>query len=155
MSLSSLIKQKCSKNETSNGFVFLLSSQESLDHGFLDVPVSREQMNRYRAAAETAQSELAALSVKYDCVQSEVHLKILPNNFPSLRILYSHFLQRIESPKLIAFDTQLLFLITFFFLEFPWDFYSTCFCVQELIMILYLKDLKHSSFLSSSKFNLF
>lgn len=119
MSLSSLIKQKCSKNETSNGFVFLLSSQESLDHVFLDVPVTREQMNRYRAAAETAQSELAALSVKYDCAQSEVHLKILPNHFPNLRILYSHFLQRIESPKLIAFDTQLLFLITFFFLEFP------------------------------------
>ncbi|XP_064913489.1 coiled-coil domain-containing protein 170 isoform X5 [Columba livia] len=45
---------------------------ESLDHGFLDVPVTREQMNRYRAAAETAQSELAALSVKYDCAQSEI-----------------------------------------------------------------------------------
>ncbi|OXB60338.1 hypothetical protein ASZ78_001820 [Callipepla squamata] len=29
-------------------------------------------MNRYRAAAETAQSELAALSVKYDCAQSEL-----------------------------------------------------------------------------------
>ncbi|PKK33502.1 coiled-coil domain containing 170, transcript variant X2 [Columba livia] len=45
---------------------------ESLDHVFLDVPVTREQMNRYRAAAETAQSELAALSVKYDCAQSEI-----------------------------------------------------------------------------------
>ncbi|XP_064913484.1 coiled-coil domain-containing protein 170 isoform X2 [Columba livia] len=50
----------------------LSRSQESLDHGFLDVPVTREQMNRYRAAAETAQSELAALSVKYDCAQSEI-----------------------------------------------------------------------------------
>ncbi|NWQ75247.1 CC170 protein, partial [Columbina picui] len=45
---------------------------ESLDHVLLDVPVTREQMNRYRAAAETAQSELAALSVKYDCAQSEL-----------------------------------------------------------------------------------
>ncbi|XP_065489071.1 damage-control phosphatase ARMT1 isoform X2 [Caloenas nicobarica] len=44
----------------------------SLDHVLLDVPVTREQMNRYRAAAETAQSELAALSVKYDCAQSEL-----------------------------------------------------------------------------------
>nr|XP_021150411.1 coiled-coil domain-containing protein 170 isoform X1 [Columba livia] len=50
----------------------LSRSQESLDHVFLDVPVTREQMNRYRAAAETAQSELAALSVKYDCAQSEI-----------------------------------------------------------------------------------
>ncbi|NXW87240.1 CC170 protein, partial [Alopecoenas beccarii] len=48
------------------------SSQESLDHVLLDVPVTREQMNRYRAAAEAAQSELAALSVKYDCAQSEL-----------------------------------------------------------------------------------
>ncbi|XP_064913483.1 coiled-coil domain-containing protein 170 isoform X1 [Columba livia] len=48
------------------------AAEESLDHGFLDVPVTREQMNRYRAAAETAQSELAALSVKYDCAQSEI-----------------------------------------------------------------------------------
>ncbi|OPJ72913.1 coiled-coil domain-containing protein 170 isoform B [Patagioenas fasciata monilis] len=46
--------------------------KESLDHVFSDVPVTREQMNRYRAAAETAQSELAALSVKYDCAQSEL-----------------------------------------------------------------------------------
>ncbi|XP_054252496.1 damage-control phosphatase ARMT1 isoform X1 [Indicator indicator] len=45
---------------------------ESHDHVLLDVPVTREQMNHYRAAAETAQSELAALSVKYDCAWSEL-----------------------------------------------------------------------------------
>ncbi|XP_023779149.1 coiled-coil domain-containing protein 170 isoform X1 [Cyanistes caeruleus] len=45
---------------------------ESHDPILLDIPVSREQMNHYRAAAETAQSELAALSVKYDCAQSEL-----------------------------------------------------------------------------------
>ncbi|KFV12425.1 Coiled-coil domain-containing protein 170, partial [Pterocles gutturalis] len=44
----------------------------SHDRVLLDVPVTREQMNRYRAAAETAQSELAALLVKYDCAQSEL-----------------------------------------------------------------------------------
>ncbi|NXN23832.1 CC170 protein, partial [Nycticryphes semicollaris] len=48
------------------------SSQESHDHVLLDIPVTREQMNHYRDAAETAQSELAALSVKYDCAQSEL-----------------------------------------------------------------------------------
>ncbi|NWV65867.1 CC170 protein, partial [Malurus elegans] len=48
------------------------SSQESHDHVLLDIPVTREQMNHYRAAAETAQSELAALSVKYDCAKSEL-----------------------------------------------------------------------------------
>ncbi|NXH79683.1 CC170 protein, partial [Edolisoma coerulescens] len=48
------------------------SSQESHDHVLLDIPVTREQMNHYRAAAETAQSELAALSVKYDCAQAEL-----------------------------------------------------------------------------------
>ncbi|NXA13054.1 CC170 protein, partial [Sapayoa aenigma] len=48
------------------------SLQESHDHVLLDIPVTREQMNHYRAAAETAQSELAALSVKYDCAQSEL-----------------------------------------------------------------------------------
>ncbi|NXX92843.1 CC170 protein, partial [Centropus bengalensis] len=48
------------------------SYQESHDHVHLDTPVTREQMNHYRAAAETAQSELAALLVKYDCVQSEL-----------------------------------------------------------------------------------
>ncbi|NXC44365.1 CC170 protein, partial [Penelope pileata] len=48
------------------------SSQESCDHFLSEMPVTRERMNRYRAAAETAQSELAALSVKYDCAQSEL-----------------------------------------------------------------------------------
>ncbi|NWW78698.1 CC170 protein, partial [Climacteris rufus] len=47
-------------------------SQESHDHVLLDIPVTREQMNHYRTAAETAQSELAALSVKYDFAQSEL-----------------------------------------------------------------------------------
>uniref|UniRef100_A0A8C6J225 Uncharacterized protein n=1 Tax=Melopsittacus undulatus TaxID=13146 RepID=A0A8C6J225_MELUD len=60
------------KNTVSNGFVFLLPSQESHDHVLLDIPVTREEMNHYRAAAETAQSELAALSVKYSCAQSEL-----------------------------------------------------------------------------------
>ncbi|NXD80675.1 CC170 protein, partial [Halcyon senegalensis] len=49
------------------------SSQESHDCVLLDIPEAREQMNHYRAAAESAQSELAALSVKYDCAQSELH----------------------------------------------------------------------------------
>ncbi|KAJ7400750.1 coiled-coil domain-containing protein 170 [Pitangus sulphuratus] len=48
------------------------STKESHDHVLLDIPVTREKMNHYRAAAEAAQSELAALSVKYDFVQSEV-----------------------------------------------------------------------------------
>ncbi|XP_037248468.1 coiled-coil domain-containing protein 170 isoform X3 [Falco rusticolus] len=48
------------------------STKESYDHVLLNIPVTREQMNQYRAAAETAQSELAALSVKYDCAQSEL-----------------------------------------------------------------------------------
>ncbi|XP_009464575.1 PREDICTED: coiled-coil domain-containing protein 170 [Nipponia nippon] len=47
-------------------------TKESHDHVLLDIPVTREQMNHYRAAAETAQSELAALSVKYNCAQSEL-----------------------------------------------------------------------------------
>ncbi|KAM8809774.1 coiled-coil domain-containing protein 170 [Eudromia elegans] len=37
-----------------------------------DVPVTREQLNRYRAAADAAQSEVAALLVKYDYAQSEL-----------------------------------------------------------------------------------
>ncbi|KAM6323431.1 coiled-coil domain-containing protein 170 [Aegotheles albertisi] len=45
---------------------------ESHDHVLLDIPVTREQMNHYRATAETAQSELAALSVKYDCAKLEL-----------------------------------------------------------------------------------
>ncbi|XP_062429040.1 coiled-coil domain-containing protein 170 [Rhea pennata] len=48
------------------------STKESYDCFPSDIPVTREQMNRYRAAAETAQSELAALLVKYDCAQSEL-----------------------------------------------------------------------------------
>ncbi|XP_010580231.1 PREDICTED: coiled-coil domain-containing protein 170 [Haliaeetus leucocephalus] len=52
--------------------VLRVSGTESHDHVLLDIPVAREQMNHYRAAAETAQSELAALSVKYDCAQSEL-----------------------------------------------------------------------------------
>ncbi|NXT53565.1 CC170 protein, partial [Pluvianellus socialis] len=48
------------------------SSQETHDDILLDIPVTREQMNHYRAAAETAQSELAALLVKYDCAQSQL-----------------------------------------------------------------------------------
>ncbi|NWU93450.1 CC170 protein, partial [Upupa epops] len=48
------------------------SSQESHDHVLLGIPVTREQMNHYQAAAETAQSELAALSMKCNCAQSEL-----------------------------------------------------------------------------------
>ncbi|KAM9382163.1 coiled-coil domain-containing protein 170 [Phaethornis superciliosus] len=47
-------------------------ASESHNHVLLDIPVTREQINHYRAAAETAQSELAALSVKYDCAKSEL-----------------------------------------------------------------------------------
>lgn len=75
-----------------NGFAFILSPQESHEHLLLDIPVTREQMNHYRAAAETAQSELAALSVKYDCAQSEVHLKIISNPSPNLRVFCSHLM---------------------------------------------------------------
>ncbi|XP_042704187.2 coiled-coil domain-containing protein 170 isoform X4 [Chrysemys picta bellii] len=42
------------------------------DHILLDIPVTREQTNHYRAVAETARSELAALLVKYECAQSEL-----------------------------------------------------------------------------------
>ncbi|NXI34476.1 CC170 protein, partial [Galbula dea] len=48
------------------------SSQECHDHVLSDILSTREQMNHYRAAAETAKSELAALMVKYDCAQSEL-----------------------------------------------------------------------------------
>ncbi|XP_042652060.1 coiled-coil domain-containing protein 170 [Tyto alba] len=48
------------------------AAEKSHDHILLDIPVTRELMNHYRAAAETAQSELAALLVKYDCAQSEL-----------------------------------------------------------------------------------
>ncbi|NWV20896.1 CC170 protein, partial [Origma solitaria] len=47
-------------------------SQESHNHVLLDIPVTKEQMSHYRTAAETAQSELAALSVKYDRAQAEL-----------------------------------------------------------------------------------
>ncbi|XP_057261838.1 coiled-coil domain-containing protein 170 isoform X2 [Pezoporus wallicus] len=63
---------KKKRNAMSNGFVFMLPSQESHDHVLLDILVTGEQMNHYWAAAETAQSELAALSVKYGCAQSEL-----------------------------------------------------------------------------------
>ncbi|XP_014460985.1 coiled-coil domain-containing protein 170 isoform X1 [Alligator mississippiensis] len=42
------------------------------DHLLLDIPVTREQISRYRAAAETTRSKLAALLVKYECTQSEL-----------------------------------------------------------------------------------
>ncbi|KAM4866082.1 coiled-coil domain-containing protein 170 [Thomomys bottae] len=38
----------------------------------LEVPVSREQFNRYRNVAENLQSELAASVVKFECAQSEL-----------------------------------------------------------------------------------
>uniref|UniRef100_A0A8B9PA59 Coiled-coil domain containing 170 n=1 Tax=Apteryx owenii TaxID=8824 RepID=A0A8B9PA59_APTOW len=63
---------KVFKNVMSDVFLFVLFSQESYSCFPLDIPVTREQMNRYWAAAETAQSELAALLVKYDCAQSEL-----------------------------------------------------------------------------------
>ncbi|NWX97619.1 CC170 protein, partial [Nothoprocta ornata] len=48
------------------------SSQESYGCFPSDSSVTREQMNRYRAAADAAQSELAALLVKYEYAQSEL-----------------------------------------------------------------------------------
>ncbi|XP_073528808.1 coiled-coil domain-containing protein 170 [Phyllobates terribilis] len=42
------------------------------DPTFMDVPITREQMNRYRMVAENSQSELAALHVKYETAQSEL-----------------------------------------------------------------------------------
>lgn len=79
------------------GCVYTLSCQESRDNFLSDIPVTREQIYHYRAAAETAQSELAALSVKYDCAHSEVYLKLPPNASSYLKIFYSIFLQRIAS----------------------------------------------------------
>ncbi|XP_042539622.1 coiled-coil domain-containing protein 170 [Dipodomys spectabilis] len=38
----------------------------------LEVPVTREQLNRYRDVAENVQSELAATLVKFECAQSEL-----------------------------------------------------------------------------------
>uniref|UniRef100_A0A8C7A3V1 Coiled-coil domain containing 170 n=1 Tax=Nothoprocta perdicaria TaxID=30464 RepID=A0A8C7A3V1_NOTPE len=60
------------KKPMSDGFLFVLSSQESYGCFPSDSPVSREQMNRYRAAADAARSELAALLVKYEYAQSEL-----------------------------------------------------------------------------------
>lgn len=143
----------------SNGFVFMLSSQESHDHVLLDIPVTREKMNHYRAAAETAQSELAALSVKYDCAQSEVHLKISSNPSLNLRILCITLCreQKACRKSKTCFCNRTFggFVVINLFLESLCDFYFAFFCDQELIISLYLKDLKQSSFLSSSKFNLF
>ncbi|XP_041326076.1 coiled-coil domain-containing protein 170-like isoform X1 [Pyrgilauda ruficollis] len=73
----SLLNAKKNRTERSNVRVDIILDNagfelESHDHVLLDIPVTREQMNHYRAAAETAQSELAALSVKYDCAQSEL-----------------------------------------------------------------------------------
>ncbi|XP_075718986.1 coiled-coil domain-containing protein 170 isoform X2 [Rhinoderma darwinii] len=42
------------------------------DPQFLDVPITREQMNHYRMIAENSHSELAALHVKYETTQSEL-----------------------------------------------------------------------------------
>ncbi|XP_063773943.1 coiled-coil domain-containing protein 170 isoform X1 [Pseudophryne corroboree] len=41
-------------------------------YDFVDIPVTREQMNHYRIIAENSQSELAALHVKYETAQSEL-----------------------------------------------------------------------------------
>uniref|UniRef100_A0ABM5G160 Coiled-coil domain-containing protein 170 isoform X6 n=1 Tax=Pogona vitticeps TaxID=103695 RepID=A0ABM5G160_9SAUR len=38
----------------------------------LDIPVTRQQLCHYRNAAETAHSELAALTAKYECAQAEL-----------------------------------------------------------------------------------
>ncbi|XP_069810741.1 coiled-coil domain-containing protein 170 [Dendropsophus ebraccatus] len=42
------------------------------DPQFMDVPITREQMNHYRKVAENSHSELAALHVKYETAQSEL-----------------------------------------------------------------------------------
>ncbi|XP_017677481.1 PREDICTED: coiled-coil domain-containing protein 170 isoform X6 [Lepidothrix coronata] len=65
-------QQRRSKGRMDSAKVHKSSFLESHDHVLLDIPVTREQMNHYRAAAEAAQSELAALSVKYDCAESEL-----------------------------------------------------------------------------------
>ncbi|XP_064505212.1 coiled-coil domain-containing protein 170 isoform X3 [Pseudopipra pipra] len=74
---SLLVNAKKNRTERSNVRVDIILDNagfelESHDHVLLDIPVTREQMNHYRAAAEAAQSELAALSVKYDCAESEL-----------------------------------------------------------------------------------
>ncbi|OCT79929.1 coiled-coil domain-containing protein 170 [Xenopus laevis] len=46
--------------------------KSSFDPKLLDMPITREQMNHYRIIAENAQSELAALHVKFESVQTEL-----------------------------------------------------------------------------------
>uniref|UniRef100_A0A2K6GTA2 Coiled-coil domain containing 170 n=1 Tax=Propithecus coquereli TaxID=379532 RepID=A0A2K6GTA2_PROCO len=46
--------------------------REETYHHLLEVPVTREQLNHYRNAAENARSELAATLVKFECAQSEL-----------------------------------------------------------------------------------
>ncbi|XP_043944794.1 coiled-coil domain-containing protein 170 [Protopterus annectens] len=48
------------------------SASEGAYDPVLVIPVTREQLNHYRAAAETARSELAALQVKHQCIQAEL-----------------------------------------------------------------------------------
>ncbi|XP_014650949.1 PREDICTED: coiled-coil domain-containing protein 170, partial [Ceratotherium simum simum] len=45
--------------------------QGTYDH-LLEVPVTRDQLNHYRNAAENARSDLAATLVKFECAQSEL-----------------------------------------------------------------------------------
>ncbi|XP_072499814.1 coiled-coil domain-containing protein 170 isoform X2 [Notamacropus eugenii] len=49
-----------------------MTEGETFQDHLLDVPVTREQLNHYRKAAEDARSELAASLVKFECVQSEL-----------------------------------------------------------------------------------
>lgn len=55
--------------------VFL--NQGRHNYFLLDIPATREQLCHYRNAAEIARSELAALTVKYECAQAEVRNSIL------------------------------------------------------------------------------
>ncbi|XP_074846469.1 coiled-coil domain-containing protein 170 isoform X2 [Carettochelys insculpta] len=67
------------------------------DHIVLDTPVTREQTNHYRAAAEMAHSELAALLVKYECAQSE--LLDLKSRMVSKEVLLQELKTEVESYK--------------------------------------------------------
>ncbi|XP_075780557.1 coiled-coil domain-containing protein 170 isoform X2 [Pelodiscus sinensis] len=69
----------------------------SHDHILLDIPVTREQANHYRAVAETAHSELAALLVKYECAQSE--LLDLRSKIVSKKVLLQDLKTEVESYK--------------------------------------------------------
>ncbi|KAM3932037.1 coiled-coil domain-containing protein 170 [Leptodactylus fuscus] len=51
---------------------FFLCQSAYYDPQYMDVPITREQMSHYRMVAETSQSELAALHVKYETAQSEL-----------------------------------------------------------------------------------